>query len=85
VSYTSQRVEYSDRHEVGVKVDPVVLRAAKQIYRYYVDAYATQLPRPLGIAVNRDQMSGKLVYTQLILLPKETFVPIELIESGDHY
>jgi len=85
VSYSSQRIEYPNRQEVEAKVDPVVIRAAKQVYRFYVDTYASQLPRPMGIAVNRDDMSGKLVYSQLILLPKETFVPIELIEATDHY
>lgn len=85
MSYSSQRIEYPNRQEIEAKVDPVVIRAAKQVYRFYVDTYASQLPRPMGIAVNRDDMSGKLVYAQLLLLPKETFVPIELIEATDHY
>lgn len=84
MSYATQRVEHIDRQESGIKVDPLILRAAKQVYRYYTDSYADQLPRPLGVAVNRMDMSGKLVYAQLILLPKESFVPIELIESDYH-
>jgi hypothetical protein len=85
VSYATQRLEYAGNREApSVKSDPLVLRAAKQIYRFYVDSYASQLPRPLGVAVNRIDMSGKLVYSQLILLPQESFVPIELIESDFH-
>ncbi|MDX1976649.1 MAG: hypothetical protein SFT94_03165 [Pseudanabaenaceae cyanobacterium bins.68] len=65
-------------------IDPSIIRTARQIFRQYVDCYASQLPRPLGIAINRKNMSGKLIYTQLILLPQETFVPLEVIEATDH-
>ncbi|MEE3717342.1 hypothetical protein V2H45_11330 [Tumidithrix elongata RA019] len=87
MSYAAKRVEYPDRQQdtIAKNVDPVILRAAKQVYRFYVDSYATQLPRPLGVAVNRTDMSGKLVYTQLILLPQESFVPIELVESSEFH
>ncbi|AFY69781.1 hypothetical protein Pse7367_1491 [Thalassoporum mexicanum PCC 7367] len=85
MSYATQGLEYASGIEAqSVKIDPLVIRAAKQIYRFYVDSYASQLPRPLGVAVNRIDMSGKLVYSQLILLPQESFVPIEQIESDFH-
>ncbi|NJK33938.1 MAG: hypothetical protein HC919_02755 [Oscillatoriales cyanobacterium SM2_2_1] len=85
MTYASKRVEYPDRtaEPSGRKIDPVVLRAAKQVYRYYLDAYATKLPRPLGVAINRMDMGGKLVYSQLLLLPQESFVPIEHIEAAE--
>lgn len=87
MSYATQRLEHQERQleSVAKKVDPMIVRAAKQIYRYYADSYAAQLPRPLGIAINRLDMTGKLIYSQLILLPQESFVPIELIELSDYH
>ena len=84
--YAAQRLE-SERHSepVAKKVDPMVIRAAKQIYRYYADSYAAQLPRPRGIAINRIDMTGKLIYSQLILLPQESFVPMDLIELSEYH
>lgn len=82
MSYAAQSIERPERQlELRAKkLDPMIVRAAKQIYRYYADSYAAQLPRPMGIAINRLDMSGKLIYSQLILLPQESFVPMELIE-----
>ncbi len=82
MSYATQSIEHPERQlePIAKKVDPMIVRAAKQIYRYYADSYAAQLPRPMGIAINRIDMSGKLIYSQLILLPQESFVPMELIE-----
>jgi hypothetical protein len=87
VSYAAQRLERTERQPepVAKKVDPMIIRAAKQIYRYYADSYAAQLPRPMGIAINRIDMTGKLIYSQLILLPQESFVPMELIELSDYH
>jgi hypothetical protein len=86
VSYAAQRLESERQSEPSAKkVDPMVIRAAKQIYRYYADSYAAQLPRPMGIAINRIDMTGKLIYSQLILLPQESFVPMDLIELSDYH
>jgi hypothetical protein len=87
VTYAAQRLEQIERQPetVAYKVDPMIVRAAKQIYRYYADSYAAQLPRPMGIAINRLDMTGKLIYSQLILLPQESFVPMELIELSDYH
>ena len=87
MSYAAQRLERTERQPetVAKKVDPMIIRAAKQIYRYYADSYAAQLPRPMGIAINRIDMTGKLIYSQLILLPQESFVPMELIELSDYH
>ncbi|MFN3925763.1 MAG: hypothetical protein ACK4QL_00240 [Pseudanabaenaceae cyanobacterium] len=63
------------------KFDPNMLRIAKQSYRDYLDMYSHRLPRPLGVVVNKIDGRGKLIYNQLILLPQEVFVPIDLIES----
>lgn len=72
------------KFEGRVMIDPSIIRAARQIFRQYVDCYANQLPRPLGIAINRKNMSGKLIHTHLVLLPQETFVPLEIIEAAEH-
>ena len=86
MSYAAQRLESERKLEpVTKKVDPMVIRAAKQIYRYYADSYAAQLPRPMGIAINRIDMTGKLIYSQLILLPQESFVPMDLIELSEYH
>ena len=87
MSYAAQRLEQIERQPEPVikKVDPMIIRSAKQIYRYYADSYAAQLPRPMGIAINRIDMTGKLIYSQLILLPQESFVPMELIELSDYH
>ena len=87
MTYSAQRLEQIERQPetVAYKVDPMIVRAAKQIYRYYADSYAAQLPRPMGIAINRLDMTGKLIYSQLILLPQESFVPMELIELSDYH
>ncbi len=87
MSYASQRLERPELHSEALakKVDPMIIRAAKQIYRYYADSYAAQLPRPMGIAINRIDMTGKLIYSQLILLPQESFVPMELIELAEYH
>ncbi|OIP69690.1 MAG: hypothetical protein AUK48_14345 [Oscillatoriales cyanobacterium CG2_30_44_21] len=88
MTYAAQRPGYPAEKQpeaIAKKVDPAIVRAARQIYRYYTDSYATQLPRPMGVAINRIDMTGKLIYTQLILLPQESFVPIELIELSDYH
>ncbi len=87
MSYATQRLEHPERQSepIAKKVDPIILRSAKQIYRYYADSYASQLPRPMGIAINRIDMTGKLIYSQLILLPQESFVPMELIELSEYH
>ncbi len=63
------------------KGDPNILRIAKQAYHDYVDLYSHRLPRPLGIVVNRTDGRGKPVYTHLILLPQEVFVPVDYLEN----
>jgi hypothetical protein len=88
VSYAAQKNEQasSNRREIAVKkVDPSILKGAKQIYRDYIDIHASHLPRPLGVAINRCDMSGKLIYKHAIFLPQESFVPIEILESAEHY
>jgi hypothetical protein len=82
VAYTTSK--RSERQKQLITVDPLVLKTAKQVYRLYVESYP-DLPTPYGVAINRGTMTGKLIYSHPVLLPTESFVPIEVIESGDHY
>lgn len=85
MSYTTPNKESVNRREFTQKVEPSLLRAARQIYRNYLDTHASHLPRPLGVAINRYDLSGKLVCKHAIFLPQECFVPIEILESTEHY
>jgi hypothetical protein len=88
VSYAAQKHEQanSNRQEIAMKkIDPSILKGAKQIYRDYIDSHASHLSRPLGVVVNRHDMSGKLIYKHAIFLPQESFVPIEILESVEHH
>jgi hypothetical protein len=85
VSYTTPKNEPVNRREFTQKVEPSILKGARQIYRNYLDTHSSHLPRPLGVAINRYDMSGKLVHKHAIFLPQECFVPIEILESTEHY
>lgn len=76
----------SDRQKQLISYDPGVLKVARQVYRLYQDSYP-HLPTPKGIAVNNKDMTGKLIYTTPVLLPDETFVPLDItvIEPNDYY
>jgi hypothetical protein len=82
VSYTTTK--RSDRQKQPINIDPLVLKTARQVYRLYTESYP-DLPTPYGVAINRGTMTGKLIYSHPILLPTESFVPIEVIESGEYH
>jgi hypothetical protein len=64
-------------------LDPSLLQTARQIYRTYYEVHPEQTRRPIGIAIDRTNHRGKLIFGQKpILLPKECFVPLSQIESG---
>lgn len=68
--------------EVSLLPEPALLRAARQIYRSYYDAHPKLVQRPIGVAINRVTYRGKLIFTgKPVLLPQETFVPFNQIES----
>ncbi len=82
MSYTSTK--RSERQKQLINIDSLVLKTARQVYRLYVESYP-DLPTPYGVAINRGSMTGKLIYSHPILLPTESFVPIEIIESPDYH
>lgn len=68
--------------DVPVLLDPTVIRAARQIYRTYIEVHPERIERPLGVAIDRYTYRGKLIYSRKpILLPQECFVPFSQIES----
>jgi hypothetical protein len=63
-------------------IDPTLLRAARQIYRQYYEAHPDVIDRPVGVAVNRYNYRGKLIFGKKpILLPQECFIAFEQIQS----
>ncbi len=63
-------------------IDPTLLRAARQIYRFYTEVTPNLDRYPSGVVINRLTYRGKLVFSnQPILLPEEYFVPVNQIES----
>ncbi len=66
-------------------IDPVIVRAARQIYRTYYEVHPELIQRPLGVAIDRFTLRGKLIFSgKPILLPQECFVPFSQIESDLH-
>ncbi|HEY9876588.1 MAG TPA: hypothetical protein V6D12_24390 [Candidatus Obscuribacterales bacterium] len=82
--YTSQQRLHNqgNRMDIPVLVDPALIRAARQIYRTYYEVHPDLIQRPLGVAINRLNHRGKLIFSgKPILLPQECFVPFSQIES----
>lgn len=65
--------------------DPILIKAARNIYRNY---YSLSIPpdnQPMGIVINRDSHRGQLVFRRKpILLPRECFIPLKQIESENY-
>jgi hypothetical protein len=63
-------------------VDPTLLRTARQLYRQYYEAHPDITQRPVGVAVNRQNYRGKLIFGQKpVLLPQECFIPFEQLQT----
>ena len=63
-------------------LDPELIQSARQIYQAYYEVHPGDPRRPTGIAISRRHGRGKLIYTDRpILLPQETFIPLDLIET----
>ncbi len=63
--------------------DPMTVKlvgAAQEVYTHYYQAHGENAVVPLGVVVDRKTLRGHLIFTgQPILLPQETFIPIEQI------
>jgi hypothetical protein len=76
-------VHYAESIDFSALLDPTLLQAARQIYRTYYEVHPEQTRRPIGIAIDRTNHRGKLIFGQKpVLLPKECFVPLSQIETG---
>ena len=63
-------------------IDSSVIRAAGQIYYTYCEVHPEIAGQPSGVAINRGNHRGKVIFTQQpILLPQECIVPLNQIES----
>lgn len=63
-------------------LDPALVRSARQIYVTYYEAHPNLVQRPIGVAINRFNHRGKLIFAgKPILLPQECFVPFSQIEA----
>lgn len=64
-------------------LDPALLQAARAIYRTYYEVHPEEMQRPIGVALDRFNLRGKLIFgVKPILLPRECFVPLNQIESA---
>jgi hypothetical protein len=64
-------------------LDPALLQAARSIYRTYYEVHPDEIQRPIGVALDRFSLRGKLIFgAKPILLPRECFVPLSQIEPG---
>lgn len=68
--------------ELPVLLDPVLLRAARQIYRSYGSLHTKLNKSPLGVAIDREHHRGQVIFNrQPILLPGECFITLRQLES----
>lgn len=81
--YKSKRSdERVKQTEIIGSPDPLLLRAARKIYKTYLDLHSQLVKHPLGVAINRNTYRGQLIFKErAILLPGECFVPLNQIES----
>lgn len=85
VSLSDRPINYqTSQEDFTVLLDPIVLRAARKIYRTFYEVHPNVVEKPIGIAIDRHSLRGQLVFGKKpILLPSECFVPFSLLESGD--
>ncbi len=74
-----------DKVGVGdaIKVlEPSVVKAARRIYQTYYEVHPNYRELPIGVAINRLNHRGKLIFkNKPVLLPEECFVPLSQLEE----
>jgi hypothetical protein len=71
----------SKQMEIPILLDPALLRAAQRVYRNYCGLQNKSNKRPCGVAINRDNYRGQLIFRDNpILLPRECFISIKQLE-----
>ncbi len=62
-------------------LDPVLVYTARSLYQDYCRTHADRSHRPLGVAIHPKTYRGHLVFrAKPILLPMESFLPIEYLD-----
>jgi hypothetical protein len=75
-------IHYPEPVAIAKLIDPTVIRAARQIYRSFVEIYPDRSHQPTGVVIDRLTYRGKLVFSaKPILLPDEYFVTIDQIQN----
>ncbi len=73
----------ADSVSLSALLDPALLQAARFIYRTYYEVHPDEIQRPIGVALDRFNLRGKLIFgAKPILLPRECFVPLTQIEPN---
>jgi hypothetical protein len=68
---------------IPVLLDPVLIKAARQIYDTYCRLHSKLNKTPIGVAIDAKTHRGQLLFTKKpILLPRENFIPVEQLKSG---
>lgn len=68
--------------EVPILLDPMLLRAARRIYRTYCVLHAKLSKRPFGVAIHQNSHRGQLIFSDKpILLPGECFISVKQLEA----
>lgn len=79
----SRLPDASESVSLSALLDPALLQAARSIYRTYYEVHPDEIQRPIGVALDRFSLRGKLIFgAKPILLPRECFVPLGQIEPG---
>ncbi|WP_082127358.1 hypothetical protein [Calothrix sp. 336/3] len=77
-----EQTNFNNQRNQPPLLDPTVIRAAGQIYYTYCEVHPEIMGQPSGVAINRVNHRGKVIFTNHpVLLPEECFVPLNQIES----
>ena len=85
MSYTSLKGKANSvksRDSSMVFLDPILIQAARNIYRNYSSLNVPADSPPTGVVINRDNHRGQIAFSSKpILLPRECFIPLRQIEA----
>jgi hypothetical protein len=74
-------VEQEPRFDRYSGYEPGLVQAARKIYRTFMTVHPDVMDEPLGVAIDRYSLRGKLIFNRIpALLPQETFIPFEAID-----
>ncbi|MFP4254408.1 MAG: hypothetical protein ACLFRN_08040 [Halothece sp.] len=73
-----------DTENVSPLFDPYLLRVAQHIYEKCYEIYPYKAQQMQGVAIDRETYRGQLIFKEKpILLPWETFIPSEEIDTDE--